>query len=873
MFRYLTVILISVVLFFVSLFTHNVYGENKYKPLDKSDLYNIIPSSTRFIVDLGGKWECSTDGDNWDAVDVPGAHFTDNKVYLKRTIKIEKNLIDLYTWQLYFLGVDEQVEVFFNEQFVGKYFGGMTPFKVQIPKRLIWGETNNIKLIVSAATDAARKLKEQHIFSKKYYTGLLREVFLIGNPSLWVSGIKYKNELKPDKQSWNVKVMANISTGEASHNISNSSKHDSLNLSASNKFIFQVEASIKNIQNNTIVGIHPARTIEIEPSRTIPLDFIMTVNSPSLWSPDNPNLYQITVKITKNGVLVDEFSSNLGFHDIYTDNSGGISQFVINGKPLELKGVDYIEEYKSTSAISTDRMEQDVYLIKTTLGANLIRFKYDAPHPYMAYLCDKYGLMMQVELPLYDVPTSLIGLDEVKVKMRNLAERMVENYHNNPSTLSWGLYDGIVEGTPEEKDLTKLLSSIFKSYSDKMIYKTVRFGSKTIDLDGIDYIGLRDNRRFNSSDEIKKELDRLLGFIKNKPVFVNFGFPIQPDNHHGYSDPLSIESQAYYLLNLYHIVKDKKLSGSIVSSFSDYELNNPLMIVNNDDLFLCTSGLVDVNRKQRLSFSTIQALFNIEKEPLLTAGSYSEKTPITFILLGIIFSIIIIFYINRYKRFREYIFRAILRPYNFYADIRDQRIISNMQTFILGFVASLTLGIYLSSLLFYYRSDTISQLLLILLIPLKGIQEALFIIIWSPELLLLILTVFFMIMVFVLSAIIRLFAFAVRGRIFFRDTLTIVVWAGSPIIVLLPFSIILIRLLVFSPAFIGVIMIIFIFMYIWILMRILKATSVVFDIIPQKVYLVGLSFVALLHIAVFAFYQYQFSIFSYVEYMCQSFLK
>ena len=38
-------------------------------------------------------------------------------------------------------------------------------------------------------------------------------------------------------------------------------------------------------------------------------------------------------------------------------------------------------------AISTERMEQDIYLIKSTLGANLIRFKYDAPHPYMAYLC------------------------------------------------------------------------------------------------------------------------------------------------------------------------------------------------------------------------------------------------------------------------------------------------------------------------------------------------------------------------------------------------------------------------------------------------------------------------------------------------------
>lgn len=859
-------------MFFTGLSNPGTYANTGYKPMDKSDINALIPSSTRFVVDLGGKWECSNDGNDWQTMEVPGAHFTDSKVYLRRTIRIEKNLINSYTWQLYFMGLDEQVEIYFNEQFVGKYFGGMTPFKVQIPKRLIFGETNNIKLVVISATDAARKLKEQHIFAKKIYTGILREIMLIGNPNVWVSSIKYKNELRNDKQNWNVRVLTNIASGEVLH-ISSIGRTDSLNSAQNNKSTIQVEAFIRNPLTNAIIASHPAKTIEIEPSRNIPIDFQMGVNNPNLWSPESPNLYQLVIKVLKNGVLIDEYSTNMGFKDVQTLTYGGVQQLFLNGKPLEIKGVDYFEDFKSSTAISTDKMEQDIYLIKTTLGANAIRLKNDAPHPYLAYLCDKHGLMMLIELPLYDAPTSLIGLDEVKVKMKNLAERMVENYHNNISVLGWGLYDGIVEGTSESKELIKYLTTTFRYYSDKPIYKTIRFGSKTIDLDGIDFLGFRDNKRYNSTDEIKKELGRLMELSKGKPAFVTYGFPIQPDNHHGYSDPLSIESQAFYILNLFHAVRDKKLTGSVITSFNDYELNNPLMMVNNQDLYLCTAGLVDIWRKQRLSFSTLQSLFNSEKEPLLSAGSYTEKTPILFIILGIIFSIIIVFLINRYKRFREYFIRALLKPYNFYADIRDQRIISNTHTLILGFVSSLTLGIYLASLIYYYRTDTVAQLILILIIPLKSMQDMLFSIVWSPELLLLLFTVFFMILAFVIAFIIRLFAIAVRGRIYYKDTLTIVVWAGSPIILLLPFSVILIRLLVFSPAFMWVVLLVFGLMYIWVLMRTLKATSVVFDVIPSKTYIIGLTAVFALHFIVFSIYQYQFSIFSYTEYIFQSLLK
>ncbi len=873
MFRYFILILISIIAFFLSLFSEEASAQNTYKGIDKNQISQLIPSTTRFVVNLAGRWEYSNDDQSWEPIDIPGVKSDDKKVYLRRTIKIEKNLTNQYTWQLYFLGVDEQVEVYFNDQFIGKYFGGMTPFNVQIPKRLIWGETNNIKLVISAATDAARKLKEQHIFAKKIYTGILREIFLVGNPHVWVNSIKYKTEPNQNYQNWNIKALVSISSSDISSFVAHNSKSDSLSNLGISKTVVQVEAQIRNLLTGQVIATHPAKTMELEPFRTVPIEFIMNAISPAIWSTETPNLYQMVVKISRNGALVDEFSTNMGFVDYSIQNIQGQPQVLQNGKIFELKGVDYIQDYKNGQAVSLDKMEQDVYQMKATLGANMIRVKYDAPHPYLAYLCDKYGLLMMVELPMYDSPTSLIELDEIRVKMRNLSERLIENFHNHPCVMAWGLSDGIIDATPQSLDLYKSLQSIFKNYSDKLIYKIVWFGTKTITNDGFDFIGFHDNRRHHSSDEIKKEITRLIELAKDKPVFINYGFPIQPDNHHGYSDPLSIESQAYYILNLYHIVKEKKLFGSIIASFNDYELNNPLMTVNHTDLYLCTSGLVDDNRKQRLSFNTLQALFNAEKEPLLNAGSYAEKTPVFFIILGLILSIALIFLINRYKRFREYFTRAILRPYNLYADIRDQRIISNLQTLILGVSVSLTVGLYIASILYYYKSDNVAQLFLILALPFKYFQEGLFSLIWIPEILLLMITFIVILSILLAALIIRLFAFTVRGRIYYKDALTIVIWSSAPIVILLPFSTVLINLLVFSPAFLSLIMIVLPVFYIWILFRILKATSVVFDANPTKTLAIGGNFILLVYLIIFSIYQYQFSIFSYIQYIFQSLVK
>jgi hypothetical protein len=160
-----------------------------------------------------------------------------------------------------------------------------------------------------------------------------------------------------------------------------------------------------------------------------------------------------------------------------------------------------------------------------------------------------------------------------------------------------------------------------------------------------------------------------------------------------------------------------------------------------------------------------------------------------------------------------------------------------------------------------------------LFFPQAGLQEWFFRLIWLPELNLVVLTLLIFLSAGLISLIIRGMSFFSRNKIFISDTFTIVIWSGVPFLVLLPFSIVLTRLLVYSPAFSTLSVIILTVSLIWVWMRILKATSVVFDLDSLKVYLTGWAVLAVALIFSFTIYQIQYLLLPYISYLTDVMLK
>jgi len=129
---------------------------------------------------------------------------------------------------------------------------------------------------------------------------------------------------------------------------------------------------------------------------------------------------------------------------------------------------------------------------------------------------------------------------------------------------------------------------------------------------------------------------------------------------------------------------------------------------NRENLFhigLCGEDRTDT----RLALKVISAKLHNAEKVTIPIGSKKDDSPMVFILFGIAFAIFLGGLVNSGRKFREDSSRALLRPYNFFADVRDQRLISVLQTNILAFLVSAVSGLLISNLLYYFRENLLFE--------------------------------------------------------------------------------------------------------------------------------------------------------------------
>lgn len=829
----------------------------------EGDKLNLIVRSQKSIVrNISGNWQKSYDRLNWSEARVPFSHEEMNTIYYRKAVSLTDGLLDRRTWHLKFLGINHYLELYINDNFIGRYFGGLTPFDVKIPQALLKDGSNVIELAISPVEDKFRQIHEQYLLSKKIYTGPVREILMIGTPNVWISALNPETVFSENIRSGRLNCKVNISSSDLEAFADMRAPEDSIRVFANQKLNATAKLVIKNNTTGEEVFSGGFESFSIESERTITKELSVNFFDVNLWDVNDPYLYRLEVILVAGADTVDTYRQNFGFREIRAD-AGNI---YLNRKPLKIKGVCYVEDYDDhQQSLAYKVIDSDINDIKK-LGANLVRCQHNAPNPYLLHAADREGLLVLAELPLYDVPDNLIGLDEIKISMMNLSKQYLEAYDNFTSLAGWGLSDGLDESGYEFRMYTREMLSNFRNSSDKLIYKYVPFGSDEIYTEGFDFIGINDKTHTKDYKRIQDELKRMKSLAGNLPLVISYGAPIQNDNHNGYSDFLSVDFQAHNISRYYKLSEKTGMAGDIINSYNDYHLQNPILIADGDDLYISGTGLADIDRNQKQSYSTLQALFNNEREPLLNAGSFSESTPVSFIISGIFIAIILVVLINRFRRFREYLTRALLRPYNFYADIRDQRIMSLWLTLLLGLTSSLTMGLFLSSVFYYTKGFDIAHYIAMLLLPNNSFKELLIQTIWMPEISFIFISFLSFVFLMIITIILRCFAFFVRARVYFTDCFTISIWSTIPLIFMLPAAIVLIRLLFAVPDSLMFVTLLFVLLLFWTIIRLFRSAAVVFDVSSGRAYLIGFGLIIFIGIIVLGIYELKYSILSYAEY-------
>ncbi len=119
------------------------------------------------------------------------------------------------------------------------------------------------------------------------------------------------------------------------------------------------------------------------------------VQGARLWSPDHPNLYDVTFELVEKGKAVDQVKSYLGFRSIGRD--GGM--ITLNGRRTVLKFVldqGYWPESILTPP-SDDALKYDIKMTKD-MGFNGARKHQKVEDPRYLYWADHMGLMVSSEM-------------------------------------------------------------------------------------------------------------------------------------------------------------------------------------------------------------------------------------------------------------------------------------------------------------------------------------------------------------------------------------------------------------------------------------------------------------------------------------------
>ncbi len=132
----------------------------------------------------------------WSDVLVPSASNFEGKVIFAKKFDLSSSLLTSHSFKFVAYGMNYAAEVFLNEIFVGKHEGGYTSFSFLVPENTLQvGNENIIRVVVDNTLNAKSTLPlRQQVGGWKNYGGILRDIFLVATPVVWIDDVVVETE-------------------------------------------------------------------------------------------------------------------------------------------------------------------------------------------------------------------------------------------------------------------------------------------------------------------------------------------------------------------------------------------------------------------------------------------------------------------------------------------------------------------------------------------------------------------------------------------------------------------------------------------------------------------------------------------------------
>lgn len=267
-----------------------------------------------------------------------------------------------------FDGVYMNADIWLNGIYLGNHPYGYTAFRLDVTKALRYGAANTLTVRVSNEGATSR-----------WYpgSGIYRHVWMEISPAVHVA-------------PWGIAVRTpQADTATATIDIGTTLQ---------NQQTTPVQLTIKTIildPTGHRVGEATTSDITLSPGDSLDQKQQVRIKKPALWSNEHPYLYKAVTKVFKsnpNGpTIADEVSTAFGIRTISFDAAHG---FLLNGKPLKLRGGCIHDDNGPLGAKSYDRAEERRAQLLLANGYNAVRCAHNPPAPAFLDACDRLGLLV-----------------------------------------------------------------------------------------------------------------------------------------------------------------------------------------------------------------------------------------------------------------------------------------------------------------------------------------------------------------------------------------------------------------------------------------------------------------------------------------------
>src|SRR5215831_8664137 len=363
----------------------------------------------RSRVELNGHWERKIDGELYDIVQVPSSLRPSGYYQLSREFLFPE-LSPHQRAILHFDAITYFGRVSVNGTELGT-MGPYVPYEFDCTRQSRKGN-NTVQVAVADLTpDPSGAGKDELALGVnpgwEAYGGIIRDVYLEVRPATFIDNVRFGYKLHGDYTDAACRAQVMVSSLPAT-----SGSIELLLLRAG----LQVAQAHKNASFAS-----GSSEVEVE----------FNVNSPVLWSPEEPNLYELRARL-RSDHGEDEWRSRTGFREVVTRGP----DFLLNGKRLVLNGVCRHDMWKEQGfTLTRQQMEEDMRMIKA-LGANFIRQVHYPHHRYLVELADQYGLLISEEPGYWNMDFRTMPRTMIELGYR-IMERVIQRDWNSPSVFAW----------------------------------------------------------------------------------------------------------------------------------------------------------------------------------------------------------------------------------------------------------------------------------------------------------------------------------------------------------------------------------------------------------------------------------------------------